>query len=192
MKKTNVLALNCNEMKISDAPDPKEVLLPLWGFDNKKDRSKIKEGTRVITGEPIIPGVFSTVTGTIKGIEPLLIMNSLNENRDGNVMAVRIEASEKEELDAAVKQIPNFLEKEPLQLLEKLNRANLEFCEDFDAIKGVKTVIVSAVDPDPLQWVSQQVLREEKNTVIEGLKLIKHLTSEAEKEPMISSSFSMT
>jgi electron transport complex protein RnfC len=178
MKRTrNLPALTCNEMKISEAPEPKEVLLPLRGFDSKKDRLKIKEGTRVITGEQIIPGVLSTVTGTIKGIEPLFAANTADGNGNGGVTAVRIEVSEKEEWAPTVKQEPDFLEKEPLELLEKLNHANLGFREDFETIKHVNTVIVSAVDTDPVQWVSQQVLREDKDIVLEGLRLIRHLTS---------------
>lgn len=177
MKKTNLLALAYNEMKILEAPEPKEVLLPLRGFDDKKDRKKIKEGTPVITGEQIIPGVFSTVTGTIKSIEPLSPANTAAGNGNGSVIAVRIEVAEEEKLDPALEQAPDFLEKEPAELLEKLNHANLGFCEDFETIKDVDTVIVSAVDTDPVQWVSHQVLRENKDIVIEGLKLIKHLTS---------------
>ncbi|NIM11202.1 MAG: 4Fe-4S dicluster domain-containing protein [Candidatus Aminicenantes bacterium] len=164
-------------MKILEAPEPKEVLLPLWGFEDKKDRQKIKEGTPVITGEQIIPGVFSTVTGTIKGIEPLFPVNTAAGNGNGSVTAVRIEVSEREELSPMVKHEPDFLEKEPVELLEKLNHANLGFCEDVETIKDVDTVIVSAVDTDPVQWVSQQVLREDKDMVIEGLRLVQHLTS---------------
>jgi len=163
----NRFALASNELKISDVPNPKEVFLPIKGFDNSKamQRLKAKEGTRVITGEQIIPGVLSTVTGTIKGIEPMLTIN-------GDVTFVRIELSEQEEVDPAIKQEPDFLEKDPIDILEKLNRANLDFCEGFG-----DTVIVSAVDTDPLQWVSQQVLRENKEVVSQGLKLVKHLTS---------------
>jgi electron transport complex protein RnfC len=177
MKKTNLLALTYNEMKISEAPEPKEVLLPLRGFDEKKDRKKIKEGTPVITGEQIIPGVFSTVTGTITGIEPVCDVDTVDGDGNSGVTAVRIEVAEEEKLDPALEQAPDFLEKEPAELLEKLNRANLGFCEDLETIKEKNTVIVSALDTDPLQWVSQQVLREDKDIVIEGLKLIKHLTS---------------
>jgi electron transport complex protein RnfC len=177
MKKTNILALTYNEMKVSEAPEPKEVLLPLRGFDEKKDRKMIKEGTPVITGEEIIPGVFSTVTGTIKGIEPLFPVNTAPGNGNGSVTAVRIEVSEEEELSPTVKQEPDYLEKEPLELLEILNHANLGFSGDIETIKAVDTVIVSAVDTDPIQWISHQVLREDKDTVIEGLRLVRHLTS---------------
>ena len=177
--KTNSLELACNELKISDAPVPRELLLPLWGFDRQRDRLKLMEGTAVITGEPLLPGVYSTVTGTVKGIEPLLLGNGsrAKEPGKGNLVALRIEVAEKDEWDDAVKEDPHFLEKDPLELLERLNRVNLKFLEDFSGIKGEKTVIVSAVDPDPLQWVSQQVWRESRDTVMEGLKLVRHLTS---------------
>lgn len=167
----NKLALNCNEMKISDAPEPKEVLLPLKGFDKKKDKLSVKEGKRVITGQPIARGVFSTVTGTVKGVEPFFTV-------DGDLTVVRIELSYEEEIDAALKlkakQELTFLETDPAELLEKLNRANLGFCRELGEVQAV---IVSAVDADLLTAVSQQVLRENKGIVVEGLKLVQHLTA---------------
>jgi electron transport complex protein RnfC len=66
------------------------------------------------------------------------------------------------------------LEREPVDLLEKLNRANLGFCRELEK---VQTVIVSAVDADLLTAVNQQVLRENKDLVKEGLKLVQHLTA---------------
>jgi electron transport complex protein RnfC len=167
----NKLALNCNEMKISDAPEPKEVLLPLIDFDKNKDKQRLKEGKRVITGEPITRGVFSTVTGRVKGVEPVF-------TGAGELTAVRIEVSEEEEFDSALQLKPKkeltLLERDPVDLLEKLNLANLGFCRELEK---VQTVIVSAVDADLLTAVSQQVLRENKDLVKEGLKLVQHLTS---------------
>jgi electron transport complex protein RnfC len=164
------LALNCNEMKISDAPEPKEVLLPLTGFDKKRDKLGLKEGKRVVTGEQIARGVFSTVTGTVKGVEPFF-------TGDSDATAVRIELSEEEEFDSALqlktKKKLTLLERNPVELLEKLNRANLGFCEE---LAEVQTVIVSAVDEDLFTAVSQQVLRECKDIVVEGLKLVQHIT----------------
>jgi electron transport complex protein RnfC len=167
----NKLALNCNEMKISDAPEPKEVLLPLIEFDKNKDKQRFIEGKRVITGEAIGRGVFSTVTGTVKGVGPVF-------TGAGQLTAVRIEVSEEEEFDAALqskkKTELTLLERDPFELLEKLNRANLGFCQELEK---VHTVIVSAVDGDLLTAVSQQVLRENKDLVKEGLKLVQHLTA---------------
>ncbi len=166
----NKLALNCNEMKISDAPEPKEVLLLLKGFDKKKDKQRFKEGKRVTTGEPITRGVFSTVTGTVKGVEPVF-------TGAGELTAVRIQVSEEEEFDSALqlkkKKELTLLERDPVELLEKLNRANLGFCQDLGKVQAV---IVSAVDADLLTAVNQQVLRENKDLVKEGLKLVQHLT----------------
>lgn len=170
MMKTKGLNLNCSVTEINDSPDPKEALIPLIGLEKSKTRMKIKEGSRVITGGQIIPGVYSTVTGTVKSIEQLQLA-------DGDCTALRIEVSEQEELDPDIQPQPDFLEKPPAEILGKLNRANLGFCEELD---NIKTVIVSAVDTDPLAAVSQQIIRENKDAVIEGLKLIKYLTS-AEK-----------
>jgi electron transport complex protein RnfC len=168
--KMSRLALNCNEMKISDAPEPREVLLPLKGFDKNKDKLSMKEGKRVITGEPITRGVFSTVTGTFKGIEPVF-------TGAGELTAVRIEVSEVEDFDAALQLRANkeltLFERDAVDLLEQLNRANLEFCREYGEVQAA---IVSAVDADLLTTVSQQVLRENKDLVKEGLKLVQHLT----------------
>lgn len=167
----NKLALNCNEMKILDAPEPKEVLLPLKDFDKEKDKQRLKEGKRVITGEAITRGVFSTVTGRVKGVEPVF-------TGVGQLTAVRIEVAEEEEIDSALqlktKKELTLLERDPVDLLEKLNRANLGFCRELEK---VQTVIVSAVDADLLTAVNQQVLRENKDLVKEGLKLVQHLTA---------------
>lgn len=166
MKKVNKLLLNGNETKIMDAPEPQEILLPLKDFDMEKEKLKIKEGTRIITGEQIIPGFYSTVTGTLKNIESLLI-------KDKTFTALRIEVSEEDEFDPNITQEADFMEKDPEEILKKLNRANLGFCKQFDKIN---IVIVSAVDTEPLVTVNQQILRENKEIVSEGLKLIKHLT----------------
>jgi electron transport complex protein RnfC len=167
----NKLALNCDELKISDAPEPKEVLLPLKDFDKEKDKHRLKEGKRVITGEPIGRDVFSTVTGRVKGVEPVF-------TGAGQLTVVRIEVSEEEEIDSTLelktRKELTLLERDPVDLLEKLNRANLGFCRELEK---VQTVIVSAVDADLLTAVNQQVLRENKDLVKEGLKLIRHLTS---------------
>jgi electron transport complex protein RnfC len=168
--KMNKLDLNCNEMKILEAPEPKEVLLPLKGFDKKKDKLSLKEGKQVITGESIARGIFSTVTGTVKGVEPFF-------TGAGHLTAVRIEVSDEEEFDSALKlktrKELTLLERDPAEVLEQLNRANLGFCEKLEKVQAV---IVSAVDADLLTAVSQQVLREDKDLLKEGLKLVQHLT----------------
>lgn len=169
MKRKNeaILTLNCNEMKISDAPEPKEILLILKDFDIEKDKLKLKEGSPVITGQSIIPGLLSTVTGTIKSIEPLA-------TAIGEFNVMRIAVSDEEEFYPAIQKEPDFLEADPGEVLKRLNQANLGFCEELTV---VETVIVSAVDKEPLAGVYQQIFREEKESIIEGLKLVKHLTS---------------
>ena len=165
------LALNCSEMTISDFPEPVEVVIPITGVDSRKDMEKLKlrlkEGTRLMTGQPLAPGIFSTVTGTVKGLEAILQANK-------SVTTVRIELSDEEKIDPAVKAIPDFLAKSPLDILERLNRANLGFRKELET---VSTVIISAVDADPLHTVCHQILREKKEAIIEGLALVKHLVS---------------
>ena len=170
MNRKNSLVLEVDEMKVIDAPEPGEVLLPLWDFDIRKDKLTIQEGSRVITGAKIFAGIYSTVTGTVKSIEPFL-------TEDKSIHALRIEVAEEDEIDAEIKDEQDFLEKDPAETLEKLNRANLGLNKDIDSIK---TVVVSAVDADPLTAVSQQFLKEEKDLIIKGIELVKYLTS-AEK-----------
>ena len=170
MKRMNHLLLSSHEKKIINIPESQEILLPLWDFDIKENDLKIEEGTRVVTGELIVPGVYSTVTGTVKAIESMI-------TTEKTVAALKIEVSEEEEIDPAVTVEPDFLEKDPVEILKKLNRANLGFYEEFVSIQ---TVIISAVDSDPLTSVSQQILREKKELITEGIKLITYLTG-AEK-----------
>lgn len=171
MKQMKKLALNCSEMTISDAPEPAEVIIPLTGVDGRKDMDKLKlrlkEGTRLMTGQPLAPGIFSTVTGKVKGLEALLLANK-------SVTAVRIELADEEKIDPAVKADPEYSGKPSLDILERLNRANLGFRKELET---VSTVVVSAVDTDPLHTVYHQLLREKKETVIEGLALVKQLVS---------------
>lgn len=174
MRQMKKLALNCSEMTISDAPEPLEVVLPLKGMDDQKDKDmlkvKLKEGTQLNTGHPLLPGVYSTVTGTVKRIESMLIGNTA-------VSAVRVAVSTEEKIDPSVKKDPEYLKKLPLDLLERLNRAGLGFRSELEK---VKTVIVSAVDTDPFHNLYHQVLAERKETVVAGLALVRHLAG-AEK-----------
>lgn len=166
-KKMNGLVLSSNKIEIKDAPEPAEVILPLWGLDNKKKQSKLKAGVKVLTGEELIPGVFSTVTGTIKGVESITVS-------DFEMSAVRIELAGEDELDSAIKEQHDFLEQDPLEVLKILNRANLGFC---DEVGPVDSIIIGAVDTDPLSLVNQQVFNDQKDLALEGIKLIKFLTS---------------
>ncbi|MCP5104319.1 MAG: 4Fe-4S dicluster domain-containing protein [bacterium] len=171
MKHMKKLALNCSEMTISDAPEPVEVLIPLKGLDDKRAKDKLKlklkDGTPLNTGQPVAAGVLSTVTGTVKGLESLLLGSEA-------ITAVRVEVSGEETIDPGIKKEPGYLGKTRLDLLERLNRAGLGFGNELET---VKTVIVSAVDTDPLHTICHQILREKKETVSEGLELVKHLLS---------------
>lgn len=159
-------SLNFNEMPVEAAPTPGEILLPLPGWDPGKQHPKLREGTQVVTGEQLMPGVYSTVTGAVQGIRPLLMW-------DTDVTALRIQCEGDEQTDPGITPYEDYLQAEPADILEKLKRANLPFGQLPDT---VSTVVVSAVDTDPLHHVYHQVLREQKERVLEGLKLIKHVT----------------
>jgi electron transport complex protein RnfC len=167
IKRMNSLVLKSNEMKITNVPEPKEVLLPLKGFVKEKDKLRVEEGSRVITGEELTQGIYSTVTGTVKSIETVSVA-------DADLTALKIEVSETDEFDPVITKETDYLEQNAAELLKKLNRANLGLSEELE---DIKTVIVSAVDTEPLGASSQQFLREHQDMVIEGLKLIKHVTS---------------
>ncbi|MCK5057063.1 MAG: 4Fe-4S dicluster domain-containing protein [Candidatus Aminicenantes bacterium] len=183
----NSLLLKSKEMKITEVPEPKEVLLPLKGFDEEKEKLKIKEGSRVKTGEELIPGVYSTVTGTITGIDIMSFAGT-------DLTILRIAVSETDEIAPEITAAADYLEKDAAELLKKLNRANLGFDEE---LKDIKTVIISAVDTEPLAASYQQFLIENPDTVTEGLKLIKHLTAAGKvflalPEPLLSSAANLT
>lgn len=167
IKRMNSLLLKSNEKKIADAPEPKEVLLPLKGFVKEKDKLRVKEGSWVITGEELSRGVYSTVTGTVKSIETV-------SAADADLTTLKIEVSETDEFDPVITKEADYLKQNAAELLKKLNRANLGLCEELE---DIKTVIVSAVDTEPLGASSQQLLREHQDTISEGLKLIKHVTA---------------
>jgi electron transport complex protein RnfC len=167
VKIMSTLILKSDEKKIQEAPEPKEVLIPLIGFDKDKNKLKVREGAQIVTGEELFGDNYSTVTGTVKGVQAISIT-------DTDLTAVRIQVSDADEFDPVLTEEPNYLEKESSEILEKLNRANLGFCTQLD---DIQTVIISAVDREPLATVSQQILRENKDFIGEAAQLLKHITS---------------
>ena len=139
-------------VNILDAAEPARVLLPLPAPAKKNGKLRVKEGKRFKTGELIVPGVYSTVTGIVEKVEPLFTMA-------GEFEALRIKVAEQEEFDAEIQAEPDFTAKTPIEILGKLNTANMGFREELETIK---TVVVSAVDTDPLHTTLQQILRQEK------------------------------
>ncbi len=167
MKTNDHLTLSQEDIAIIDAPDPTEVLIPLIGFDSNQAQLNLRVGDQLKTGYEILPGLYSTVTGTIKSIDPLMM-------RDEEFSAFRVELDEKEQLDPEIKAEPDFLKKDPAEILKNLNRANLGF---RDNLEPLETMIISAVEQDPLSLAQQQIWRENKYLTLEGLRLIKYLTS---------------
>jgi len=94
--------------------------------------------------------------------------------RDREVSSLRIELDEKEEHDSEIKAEPDFLKKKPVEIVKILNRANLGFNE---SLEPMDTVVISIVEQDPLSLVQQQMWRENKFLTLEGLQLIKHVSS---------------
>jgi electron transport complex protein RnfC len=161
------LALSSSGIEIIDAPEPTEVMIPVPGIDAKDSKINRKIGSRVVTGEEILPGIFSTVTGRIMGIEKVTRIK-------GDCSAFRIEVAEKEETDNAIKADPEFLKSDPGDVWLALNRANLNFRQ---IPEDLQTMVISAVETDPLVSIYQQILKNDKDLVFEGLKLIRFLTS---------------
>jgi electron transport complex protein RnfC len=165
-KKKRRLVLSSDVLEIQDAPEPQEILLPLGIYKKGEPEPKVAVGRRVVTGEQVLPDIFSPVTGTVKSIESYRI------ERD-HYAAASIEVAEREELEPTIQKQLDFLNIAPAELQRRLHLVNLGFpseLEQFDA------VIVSAVDADPLSAVQQQVLRENEEPLHEGLKLLQRLT----------------
>ena len=165
MKKS--LILNRSNIEIINAPEPSEVVIPLPGFLADDGKIKRKIGNSVVTGETILPDIISPVTGKIIGIDTL-------ERIEGECTVLRVEVAEKEQTDSELKGDPDFLEKDPGDLWLKLNRANLNF---IPAPEQLDTVVISAVESDPLAGVARAILNQSLPVVIEGLKLIRFVTA---------------
>lgn len=165
-KKKRQLALSSGALEIQLAPEPQEILLPLGLYKKGEPEPKVSVDRRVVTGEQVLPGVFSPVTGTVKSIESYRIEKD-------HYAAVRIEVAEREELEPTIQKQPDFLNIAPAELQRRLHLANLGFPSELEQFESV---IVSAVDADPLTAVQQQVLRENEEPLHEGLKLLQRLT----------------
>lgn len=167
MRSDKHLQLSQEEITIIDAPEPAEVLIPLEKSGSNNNRIRLKVGDHLDTGNEILPGLFSPVSGTIKNIEPLIV-------RNGEVSSLRVELDEKEEQDSEIKAEPDFRIKKPVEIVKILNRANLGFNK---SLEPMDTVVISVIEQDPLSLVQQQIWRENKFLTLEGLRLIKHLSS---------------
>ena len=167
MNNKNPLKLKQKKITLSEGLKVEEILLPLVGFDEKRDTAKVKEGTNLITGQEVIPGVYSTVTGTIQQIEQHLIKGQIQS-------ILRIKVADEDTVDPALKPQADVWEKPPQEFLATLNRANLGFPQNLDEID---TVIISAVDKEPTSIIYQHIFLDNQNSLPTGFKLIKHLTS---------------
>lgn len=165
-KKNRRLMLKSDALEIQTASEPQEILLPLGIFKKGEEKPAVMTDRRVVTGEQVLPGVFSPVTGTVKSIECYSVEKDLYS-------AALIEVAEREELEPTIQKREDFLNTAVAELLERLRLANLEFPSELEHID---TVAVSAVDADPFTAVQQQILRENEEVLHEGLKLVRHLT----------------
>lgn len=160
------LALNTKEMGIVDLPDPGGVVIPLKNFDPETDALMVKIGGKVVTGEELFPGVYSTATGVVRGMDVLQLA-------DGKFAVLGIDLEGGEEFDPAIEKVPDFSSHDPVEILKTLNRYNLNFSREM---VRVNTAIISAVDTDPLAAAQQQILRENHSLLAEGLELVRFLT----------------
>jgi electron transport complex protein RnfC len=133
----------------------------------------IGEGDLVKTGQPFKYGslepFYSTVTGRIKE-------TSLSPGMDGrNYTCIKIEVSRKEEWEISVKPQQDYLDKNPDEAAETLNKLgfSMKFRENPESINSL---IINAVDIDPESIVNRHIMLEKGDELAKGVSLVKNIT----------------
>ncbi len=145
----------------------------LWGGASPGDVG-VAVGDTVQTGQNLAregAGLFmSTVSGTVEEI------NSFRGADAVDYAVVGINTVEVDSYDSSIKSIEDLDNAPPEQLLATIIRAGFP---GFDAlVQGatVETLIISALDQEPLTAVSPQVLIERANDVSAGIAMLRRAT----------------
>jgi electron transport complex protein RnfC len=148
---------------------PKEAIL-LFAAPENGPAPAVRPGEDVATGKQLSGGGlsgFSTVSGKVKSVEPF---EGINGER---YHAVRVETGGKDEWAEKPKPDPEFLNKAPGEITERLNA--LGFDTGF-AGRGLESVLVGAIDADPVTQVNQQALLDSREHLKQGIELLVKIT----------------
>ncbi len=157
---------------VESLPLPPKATL-LWREASPGDVG-VAVGDSVQTGQNLAregAGLFmSTVTGTVEEI------NSLRGADAVEYAVVGIKTLEVDSYDSSIKSIEDLASASPEQILAMIVRAGFP---GFDAVvKGatVETLIVSALDQEPLTAVNPQILAEHAGDVSVGIAMLTRVT----------------
>jgi len=145
---------------VETLPIPPKVTL-LWSEGTTTDLS-ISEGGNVKTGQELARNgnalFVSTVTGQVQEIKTF-------PGADGNeYVAVAINANPRDSFDPSLKVINEFSKAQPSELRSAINRAGFSvwgsILGDPSTLPPIHTLIISALDMDPMSVANQQAFRD--------------------------------
>jgi electron transport complex protein RnfC len=162
--------------KIEALPIPEKAIL-LWS-DHSPSEVAPRVGDEVKTGQDLAlngKGPFvSTVTGRIEEI-------SLLTGPDGHeYVSVTVTPNPRDSFDTSLALIDDFSKADPLELRKAINRAGFNalssISRDPSTWPAIDTLIISALDQDPLSIVNQQAVRDQTDHTEESFQLLGRAT----------------
>jgi len=161
---------------VETLPIPSKVNL-LWSEGTTADLS-ISEGDNVKTGQELSRNgnalFVSTVTGQVQEIKTFL-------GADGNeYVAVEINANPKDSFDSSLKAIKDFSKAQPSELRWAINRAGFpvfkSILSDPSTLPPIHTLIISALDMDPVSIANQQAFRDNASNLEPVIEMLARST----------------
>lgn len=147
-------------------PMPSKVTL-LWA-EEKADNLAVQVGDGVKTGQDLVRNgggaLVATVSGHVESVEPF-------PGPEGyEYTAVTIIAHQTDSIDPSLGAIEDFSDAEPVELRAAIARAG------FATLSSVETLVVSALDLDPLSLANQQAFRDSTDQVEAAIRLLTRAT----------------
>jgi len=161
---------------VESLPIPSQVTL-LWSEGTAADLS-ISEGDKVQTGQELgkkgVVSFVSTVTGQVHEIKTFLGAEGCE------YVAVGINANPKDSFDPSLKIIKDFSRAQPSELRAAIDRAGFpvfrSILNDTSASPSIPTLIISALDMDPMSIANQQSFRENAGNLEHVIQALACLT----------------
>ena len=135
----------------------------------------IKTGTKVKTGEYVSlgdegPGVVSSVTGTIIGLE------SFQGDYGATYTAVKIEADAKEQFDDAFSELVDSPDLNTLQKYLSAAPGGLDLTAIANTRFPAKTLVIYGGDTDVLTATNQFIVKTNTEALKKGIEILKRVT----------------